>query len=178
MLHFEILKHIPIGQPISYEDVAIAAKVPISRLKSVARMAMTRGLLQEPISGQVAHSRISTQIAVDPDYYNRASYFMKVSAQTAAHFVKATQRWGDATEKNQTAYNLAFETDLPYFAHKAQSEARATEFALYMRAQNKFEGSALKHVLNGFDWPSIGRAHVVDVGLTPRKNGVVERPSI
>ena len=91
---------------------------------------------------------------------------MKYSARTAAYFAEATQRWENPKDNIQTAFNLAHGTDLPYFAYFAQSEAMSNEYAQYMRSQNKFEGSSLKHVLDGFDWASLGKAHVVDVSFS------------
>ena len=128
-------------------------------------MAMTAGLLAEPTPGHLAHSRISAQFIVSPDLLSWATFMTHCSSPTAACFTDATARWSDAVEKTQTAYNIANDTEMPFFAHVAQSKEMTSSFAGYMRALKECEGTALEHVLEGFDWGSLGNAHVVDVSL-------------
>ena len=127
-------------------------------------MAITGGVLSEPQPDFLMHSRISAQLVSKPGLFDWAVFMTRFSAPTAARFTEATQRWGETAEKHQTAYNLAFNTELPFFAHVAQSKDLTTTFASYLRSLGQSEGSALQHVLNGFDWAALGKAHVVDVG--------------
>ncbi|ESZ99285.1 hypothetical protein SBOR_0326 [Sclerotinia borealis F-4128] len=164
LLHFDIFKQIPLNEPIPFSTVAKTANVPISRLKSVVRMTITGGILTEPRSDYLAHSRLSAQFATNDNLIDWAKFMTEYSAPTASKFAEATARWGDTSEKNQTAYNIAFGTDLPFFGHLAQSQERTANFAAYMRSLSDSQGVALRHILTGFNWSSFEKANVVDVG--------------
>ncbi|TVY18014.1 O-methyltransferase aurJ [Lachnellula arida] len=152
------------NEAVTFHAVAASANVPLSRLKSVARMSMTGGMLTEPRPGHLAHSRVSAQFVKTPTLVDWAKFMTRYSAPTAAKFAEATDRWGDTTEKNQTAYNIAFDTDLPFFKHLTQSEERTANFAAYMRSLGESEGTAFKHILTAFEWGSLGKTNIVDVG--------------
>lgn len=164
LLHFDILSKIPLNEAVPFTSIAAAANVPLSRLRSVARMAMTGGMLSEPQPEHVAHSQISAQFVKKPALVDWAKFMVTYSAPTAAKFAEATSRWGDTSEKDQTAYNIAFNTDLPFFKDVVRSQEMSATFAGYMRSLGESEGTAFKHVLTGFDWASLGKARITDVG--------------
>lgn len=85
------------------------------------------------------------------------------SAPTAERMAEATSKWGDTVRKDQTAYNIAFRTDMPFFEHIGLKEETAALFARYMRSQGQNEALARRHILKGFDWAALGKGHVVDV---------------
>lgn len=165
---------------ISYRDLARRAGVPEQVLRSVARMAMTAGLLREPTKGHVEHSATSRLMAANADVHAWASYMCEWSAPTAARMADAHQRWarvrGEAAmdmnmNMNQTAYNVAFDTDLPFFEDIARDPRKTAEFAAYMRNVTTSEGVDVRHLVGGYDWAGLGRATVVDVSgpVPPRK---------
>ncbi len=55
MNNFGIFELVPLRGSISYTDLAARAGVSALRLKSLARMAMTGGIFEEPVSGFIAH---------------------------------------------------------------------------------------------------------------------------
>ncbi|OCL05432.1 S-adenosyl-L-methionine-dependent methyltransferase [Glonium stellatum] len=166
LIHFNIFTHVPVDlTPIAYTDLAAAAQVPLARLQSVARMAMTSSLFAEPAPTHIAHSALSASFAADPHLRHWARFMTSYSAPTAAAFAEATARWGETTAKNETAYNVAFGTSLPFFAHVKESPGMAELFAAYMRSQGQSEGGRLTHLVDGFDWGGLDEgAQVVDVG--------------
>ena len=126
---------------------------------------MTGGFLSEPEPEHLAHSRISAQFAAQPALRDWASFMTEYSAPTAGRFAEATLKWGDTVRKDQTAYNIAFKTDMPFFEHIGLREETAGVFARYMRSLGQDEGLAMRHVLKGFDWAALGSGHVIDVSL-------------
>ncbi|MCJ1366857.1 hypothetical protein MMC16_005987 [Acarospora aff. strigata] len=164
LCHFRILSHIPLHGSVPYSEVAAAAGVPESQLKSIARMAMTSSLLSEPIPGEIAHNATSALFVANPNLFDWALFMTEASAPTAAKFAEATEKWGATDVKNQTAYNIAMATDLPFFDHIAKSPEMTKQFAGYMKNVTTSEGTSVKHLLNGFDWASLGEATIVDVG--------------
>lgn len=129
-------------------------------------MAATNNFLRVVQPERIAHSRISAQFVRYPQYLDWADWATSYSAPTAHAFTDATQRWGDTNAKNETAFNVAFGTELPFFDHVAASTDLSAVFANYMRSRNRSEELALEHVLLGFDWAKLGRANIVDVSPT------------
>lgn len=153
-------------------DLAVAAGLPEQRLKSIIRMAMTSTLFCELPDGEhVGHSATSALLARDSDVYAYATYMCAKSAPTAMSMAAAHRRWGPNTmSTRETAYNVAFDTDLPFFEDLSQDEVKMAEFAKYMRNVRSSEGIDLKHLVSGFKWQDIKDGGViVDVSvLIPR----------
>jgi 6-hydroxytryprostatin B O-methyltransferase len=165
LCHFRIIIHVPaVPDSISYKDLAKLAGVPERTLQSVARMAMTAGFLCEKVIGQVSHTPLSASFATRPDLYSWMMYMANRTVPTMAKFVEATERWGDTTKKNETAYNLAMDTELTFFEHiNSQSELNE-EFGAYMKSQaSSKSGTNVQFLLQGFDWAGLGEATIVDV---------------
>ncbi|KAL8795412.1 MAG: hypothetical protein Q9195_002153 [Heterodermia aff. obscurata] len=164
LCHFDVLAHIPRDGTISYSELATATGVPQLQLRSVARMVMTSNLLCEPAPNQVAHNAVSALFISNPSIANWASFMVKFSAPVATAFAEATEKWGVTDKKNETAFNVALKTDLPFFNFLSQSSGLADSFASYMQSVQSSYGTSLKHLLSGFDWAGVGEGVVVDVG--------------
>jgi 6-hydroxytryprostatin B O-methyltransferase len=107
IIHFNIPSHIPLSGTISYPTLALAAHVPESHLKRILRLAMTNDLFTEPTPNHVAHS---------PSLLDYATHCLKFSFPVSTKLPEMTARWAGSTAKTETAFNLAFATDLPMFA--------------------------------------------------------------
>ncbi|KAI8631119.1 sterigmatocystin 8-O-methyltransferase [Xylariaceae sp. FL1651] len=173
LLQFDIFHLVPASGTISYRDLATAASkrtgsaaaVPEARLRSIIRMVMTSAVFHEPEPGQVSHSATSALLARDADVYSWASYLSTRSAPTALAMATAHARFTSAsTANNETAYNVAFDTNLPFFDHLALDPTNTAEFAGYMRNVTTSEAMDIKHLVNGYEWGELGRGPVVDVG--------------
>lgn len=142
--------------------------MPEQRLKSIVRMAMTNALFrEEPDRDRVGHSAISAFLAKDSDVYAYATYMCSRSAPMAMRMADAHRRWGPGTtETYETAYNVAFDTDLPFFDHLGRNEDKMGEFARYMRNVRSSEAVHLKHLIAGYSWRDIRESGmVVDVSV-------------
>jgi 6-hydroxytryprostatin B O-methyltransferase len=171
LVHFNIFTHIPMNtsdsiKTISYIDLSTRAAVPLSRLQSVARMAMTSGLFQEKEQGaSIAHTALSAAFATDESLRDWVGFMTKYSSPMASRMTEATARWGDTTAKHQTAFNAAFETNLPWFEYVKVTPELPSIFAGYMRAMSRSHGLRMEHLVEGFDWERLGDdVVVVDVG--------------
>ena len=128
-------------------------------------MAITSGFLFEPEPDTVCHSRNSTLLVKDRDFMNWARWMTNYSVPTAYKFPEATQRWGRTEAKNETAFNLAMNTQQPFFDSLRQDSEMNTMFSGYMRNVASTEGVSFKHLVNGFNWANLpDGATVVDVG--------------
>ncbi|CAJ2509014.1 Uu.00g140400.m01.CDS01 [Anthostomella pinea] len=165
LLHFEILPLIPPEGSISYTAVAEAAKVPESQLKSVARMVMTSKVLCETADKELAHSAASAMFLKIPNMLDWARFMCRASIPTAANMIQATERWPESAQKTETAYNIAFKHELPFFAHLSQDPTLNQQFSGYMKSVTGGEGTDLTHLVNGFPWGELADGcSVIDVG--------------
>jgi 6-hydroxytryprostatin B O-methyltransferase len=170
LCQYNIFHLVPLDGSISYADLAASARVPEQRLKSMIRMAITNALFREqPDGDSVKHSATSAFLARDSEVYTYATYMCTRSAPMAMHMAAAHAKWGaDTTRTSETAYNAAFDTELPFFDHIAQDEARMKEFAAYMRHVRSSDGLNLSHLAAGFAWQNIRDGGiVVDVSIVP-----------
>ena len=127
---------------------------------------MTNALFREQPDGRhVGHSATSALLARNADVHTWASYICGRSAPMALNLATAQKRWGpDSVRTNETAYNAANDTDLPFFEHLGRDEARVSEFAGYMRNVRSSEGVEIQHLVGGYAWKEIGNGGlVVDV---------------
>lgn len=169
-MQYNILHLVPLDGSISYTDLASGADVPESRLKSVLRMAMTSSLFREQPSGtHVCHSAVSAFLVGDEDAYSYAFTLCFKTLPMSMRMTEAHQRWGCSMRANETAHNIAFNTDLPFFEYLAQDKVKMDQFARYMKGVRSSEGVALKHLVDGIDLGYIPPSGVlVDVSTALR----------
>ena len=159
-----MLDHVPAeGEGVTFDAVAASTNAPFCQLKRVCRMLITSGILCEPIPGRLVHSRLSHQLGANPAYLNWARFMTQYTAPTAAGFADASARWGETYETNQTAYNIAFKTKHGFFDDLQHCKNMNAAFTGYMNGLDESRGLALDHVLSGFDWKALGKAHIIDV---------------
>lgn len=151
---------------IKYTDLAAKANVAVVHAKSIIRMAMTSGLFEEPEAQHVGHSAISLYIRNNQHERTRASWFCNVAAPAAAAMVSAHTRWPQSLSRTHTAYNVANDTDLPFFEHLAQLPERKCHFENLMKAAGTARHLSVEHTIAGFDWDGLGEATVVDVTIS------------
>ncbi|CAI7642017.1 unnamed protein product [Penicillium viridicatum] len=164
LCHFRIFHLVPLQGSISYADLAILANVPEGALKSIARMSMTNGLFVEKPPQHLAHSATSAVLQTNSGFHDWAVFNSEISAPTALSMVDVHDKWQDSLDATHTAYNVAFDTDTPFFKHLSQQPERHRQFAGYMRAVTSSQGTGLKQLVDGWDWAAVGNGLVVDVG--------------
>jgi 6-hydroxytryprostatin B O-methyltransferase len=166
LCQYKIFHLIPLDASISYDALSTASKVSVQRLKAVIRMSMTTGLFREDVAGSVVHSATSALLARDPVVYSYATHMTGGSAPVAQKMAAAALKWGpDSTQPYETAFNVALDTDLPFFDHLSRNPDKMAEFSAYMRNVRSSDTVALRHLTAGFAWEGIREdGVVVDVG--------------
>ncbi|RAQ45531.1 O-methyltransferase [Aspergillus flavus] len=164
LCHFQIFHLVPLEGSIAYADLAVLAKAPEPQLISVVRMAMTNGLFLESPPQHLAHSATSALLRNDADFHDWAVTMSDLSFPTAFAMVEAHERWPNSVEGNQTAYNIAVGSELPFFNHLAEQSDRKRQFAGFMRSMARSQGTDVEKLAEGWDWAALGQACVVDVG--------------
>ncbi|CEO58344.1 hypothetical protein PMG11_03074 [Penicillium brasilianum] len=164
LIHFGIFSRVPSTGSITYSELAADAGVPERTLKTVARMIMTSQVFYEPQPGSIAHTATSAQFVTNQSLSDWAQFMCEASVPAALSLVVATERWPTSQSRTETAYNVAANTDLPFFDHLATLPERTRQFAGYMKNVTSSEGTKLDHLLSGFNWAGLGSAKIVDVG--------------
>ncbi|KAM0438573.1 hypothetical protein ACHAPT_001325 [Fusarium lateritium] len=166
LCHFDVLSHIPLPpSSLSYADVSAKAGVPTSTLRSVARMAMTAGLLCEDRDGSLSHNALSASFVKNPHMRVQLLHMFNQTVPIMEKLAQATEKWGSTTAPNETAYNLVHQTDLPFFEHLKSRPDLNEGFDAFMKSRAvSHTGSNVEHLLEAFDWKALGEAKVVDVG--------------
>ncbi|KAF4965647.1 hypothetical protein FSARC_6584 [Fusarium sarcochroum] len=166
LCHFDVLSCIP--QPpesIAYAKVAAKAKVPLSQLQSVARMAMTAGFLWETRDGNLSHNTLSAPFVTDVHMKTQLHYIFDQTVPLMAGLKQATEKWGDTLATNETSYNIVHNMDFSFFQYLKTRPDLNEGFHAYMKSRAvSHTGSNVEHLLDAFDWKSLGQAKVVDIG--------------
>ena len=161
---YNIATTVPSDADIAYVDLAAQTKTDVGQLKQMVRQIIPLHVFHEPRPGHVAHtaaSRLLTQ--GEGRAYN--AYVVEDCLPMAAKHVEAVEKWGHgAQEPTQSAMNLAYSTNLPFFPFFNGEPARRDRFSKVMQASAKQDVFDSRHILTLFDWPSLGEATVVDVG--------------
>lgn len=130
-------------------------------------MALTSNFLSRPNLRSVAHNSVSRLFLTDPGFVDWLGFMTQYSMPAAAAFAEATDKWGSTVEKDQTAFNVAAQTNVPFFEYFAKTSDLSNQFASYMRSVQASSGTSLHHLLTGYDWESLDEgAVVVDVSAT------------
>ncbi|KAK3307257.1 O-methyltransferase-domain-containing protein [Chaetomium strumarium] len=167
LCHFGVLKRIPLGSSsIAYHELAKLCAVPEGTLRAVTRMVMTMGFLCETPGGDVSHNALSAPFVENDHLMTWMLHMVNHTVPFMRGFVEATERWGGSERTDETAFNVAFGTDLAYFPYLKSRPDLEREFDSYMQSQSQVSGGAkVEHLLNGFEWGSLrDGALVVDVG--------------
>lgn len=168
LCHFDVLSCIPLPpKSIAYSEAAAKAQVPLTQLQSVARMAMTAGFLSETRDGQLSHNALSMHFVTDVDMRTQLLYMFDKTVPIMAALSEATEKWGDTSATNQTAYNVVHKTDKPFFEYLKTRPDFNQAFHAFMKSRAvSHTGSNVEHLLDAFDWKALGQAKVVDVSFS------------
>lgn len=130
-------------------------------------MTITNNFLTQPNVENVTHNSNSLLFVTDPGFMGWLDFMMRYSMPTATAFAEATEKWESTAEKDQTAFNIAAQTDVSFFNYFAQSFELSNQFASYMRSVQASSGTSLRHLLTGYDWANLDKgAVVIDVSRT------------
>nr|WCR31483.1 O-methyltransferase [Talaromyces sp.] len=164
LAHFKIFNKVPLEGTICYADLAKSASVSEVHLKSISRMAMTNNLFHEPEPNHVAHTATSAMFVTNPLMHDWAIFMAERSALSASKMLEASIKWPQSLAKNHTGFNIARDTDLAFFDWLDKDPKESERFAQFMKMIRSSESLGLHHLINGFDWASLGTGNVVDVG--------------
>ena len=162
---FGIFSIVPVQGSISYSNVAILVSVNEAELKSVCRMAITSGLFTEPETNRIAHTATSSLLATNADFAGWATCVTDEIYESSSKMGWAVERWPKSTLPSHSAFNLAYGTSMPFIDYMRQSPSLSKSFSSFLRATQSVEANSFRHLMNSFDWESIGSGVIVEVTL-------------
>ncbi|KAI9852884.1 MAG: hypothetical protein M1838_004443 [Thelocarpon superellum] len=145
---YGIAELVPLSGTISFEKLADHAQLDVDRLHRVIRVLVPSRIFAEPEPGQVAHTAAS-KVILNPLAEAWLDHNLYEAAPASLKLLKAFKTYENSIEPAETA-------------HKRFSEAMgflASGFAYNSSVVNR-----------GFDWASLGKAKVVDVGASKDPN--------
>ena len=124
---------------------------------------MTSGFLCEPQLGEVAHNATSRLFVENPALLGWTEFMSRFYMPVASKFADATEKYQDSDKKNETAANIAMNTELSSFDFITRNKELGRHFGAYMKGVQASEGTNFKHVVSGYDWGGLGEGFVVHV---------------
>ncbi|KAH7320605.1 S-adenosyl-L-methionine-dependent methyltransferase [Stachybotrys elegans] len=179
---YEIAQIVPAGGQVSFHDIGKQIKLPEQIVRRVLRHAMTMRVFHEPTPGMVAHTKTSKalQNSILNDWVKCGTQEMWPAAVKT---LDAIEKWPDSSEPSETAshphlliglpekadptvqgFSLANGTTDPIYAILGQEPERAVLFANAMKVYTIKPEYNVSHLLDNYDWASLGNSHVVDIG--------------
>jgi hypothetical protein len=157
---------VPLEGTISYEEIAESIKVNPLVLRRLFRYAVTVNYFTEPEPNRVAHSPASRHLVEVPGAFDALGMKLEELVPASQKSIHALQRWPQASEPTETGYNIAHDTDLPFYKALAQQPERARRFGAGMRYFTEQDDCDLSHLVAAFPWHEFDKPDfiVVDVG--------------
>lgn len=160
-----MLACIPLSGSVSCKGVADLAGVPEVQLLRVVRMMATVGFLRESQPEHVAHSALSAEFVTHPSLLDAAMFLSETAAPAALHMAEATRRFGESQQRNESGYNVAFDTTGTFSGLCEQRPKLQRQWPAYLRHGTGEADDGLMDILARFDWHSIGISTVVEVRI-------------
>lgn len=165
LCEFQVLACIPLSGSVSCKGVADLAGVPEAQLLRVVRMMATVEFLREPQSDHVAHSALSAEFVTQPSLLDAAMFLSETAAPAAMHMAEATRRFGDSQQRNESGYNVAFNTTGTFSGMCEQRPKLQRQWPAYLRHGTGEADDGVMDILTRFDWHSLNMATVVEVRI-------------
>ncbi|KAL7907619.1 sterigmatocystin 8-O-methyltransferase [Trichoderma velutinum] len=161
----DIASKFPVGEEISYEDLARRCELREHEIRSIIRYAIVHHrVFQESRDGFVIHSAASRLLA------ENANNIREMVGLTVEEWAPAYSKTVDAMLKfpdrnpNETGFSLANNTDKPFYAFLSQYPLRVQRFAASMSQLSKASGAQVQFLIDSYQWADLGSGTVVDVG--------------
>jgi hypothetical protein len=164
VIRYDIARSFPTDSTITIPEIAEKSGLNVDDVQRIIRHALTQGLFREPRSGAIAHSATTQAIVKVPYDADWLAAALQRMGTVSGHVVDAMQKWPGSQEPTQAAYNMAYDTDLPFFVHLSQDETKFKQFTSAMTFFTSTPAMKPYIAVDGFDWAQHVSDTIVDVG--------------
>ncbi|KAF2833327.1 sterigmatocystin 8-O-methyltransferase precursor [Ophiobolus disseminans] len=164
ILKYNIQNLVPLETGTTFKELAEKAGVPEKKLTRLLRHGITDHFFRETQPGHIKHTAATKALAVMPILGTWASMGMYEVGPAKMRMVDAVAKWPDSEEPNHAGFQLANNTDKTMFDFFEDHPERMSRFKDAMSFLQTFPGLEPSHAVKAYDWASLGKATVVDVG--------------
>ncbi|KAF2707636.1 S-adenosyl-L-methionine-dependent methyltransferase [Pleomassaria siparia CBS 279.74] len=161
---FKLANNVPFDSTITIPELAKTSGLDEGDCNRLISHALTNRLFVEEEPGVIKHSAMTSAIVNVPLFRDWIEETCENMWSSAPRIVSAMEKWPGSEEPNETAYNLARHTELPFFADISadKSGMRAKRFADSMSFFQANPTMRTSLIVDNYDWAS--HKVVVDVG--------------
>ncbi|ETN39886.1 uncharacterized protein HMPREF1541_06112 [Cyphellophora europaea CBS 101466] len=164
VVRFDIARTVPVTGSIAYAELAHKAGVDANQLQRIIRQTVQTRVFYEPQPGHVGHTAAS-KLLLNTRVVGASAYIVDDTFLIASRMVEALDRWGHGSQEPiEAAFNHAFGTDKPIFQYYEQETLRRERFSSLMKQIGTMHLMSVDHVATSFNWASLGKCTIVDVG--------------
>lgn len=164
---FNIDHAVPLEDTISYGDLGRKVGLSEKRVRSIVRGCILNKIFSEPVAGEVAHTSSSALLVHSPTTRDMYGHYLGDSFPVASKLSQALKQYPDSTSAKETAFNIAFGTDMTVFEYAGTRKDLRDRFIGAMDGLGNLVGYSLDHIVHGFDWGKLNEgSKVVDVCRT------------
>ncbi|KAI0444742.1 S-adenosyl-L-methionine-dependent methyltransferase [Xylaria telfairii] len=160
---FRIAEMISPNGRVSFSEIAKQTPMTEHMTARILRHAMTMRIFCEPEPGMVAHTAASKLLS-----RSSANDWLQAGTQemwpAATKMVEALRKWPASQEPNETGYSLSNHSMESVYEIYAKDAERAGRWARGMAIFTQGPQFSLSWVTDHYDWESLGRAQIVDIG--------------
>ncbi|KAK7963530.1 S-adenosyl-L-methionine-dependent methyltransferase [Apiospora saccharicola] len=117
-----------------------------------------------PASVQVCNKRAEWEDQVLLFEYISSTNTDYLLLVVVVQYLEATQKWPESQEANETGFSLAGHSGKSIYDVFSADPEHALRFSLAMDTFGELPQYQMSKVVEGYDWASLGRAKIVDVG--------------
>ncbi|KAL9035713.1 MAG: hypothetical protein Q9180_004711 [Flavoplaca navasiana] len=164
ILRYNIQTLVPLDSGATFQELADKTGLPVKKLTRLLRHAITDHFFRESEPGYVKHTAATKALAVVPLLAPWSLMGMSEVGPAKMHTVDAVARWPESEEPEHAGFCLANNTSKNMFQFFEENPDRMNRFKDAMSFLQSFPGLQNSYVLKAFDWASLGKGQVVDVG--------------
>ena len=158
-----MLACIPVGDKVTFTNVATLASIPVTELYRVVRMTATAGILCEPEPGFIAHSALSAHFVTKPSLLDATAFLAETVVPAALHMADATRLRENPHQAHLSAYAIASDPSTSFAARCEQEPKLRRHLAAFQRLDASVVDEGATSAISSIDWQSLSPAKVVDV---------------
>ncbi|KAK0716458.1 O-methyltransferase-domain-containing protein [Apiosordaria backusii] len=168
LCHFNVPQNVPLGSPISLNELSTKTKLNEHVLGRFLRMAATNYFFVETKPGYFSHTAWSKNLATD-EKMRQCIWFRHAELLPAVgKLVEAVEKYPESDDPKQTAFALAFGGET-FFDYKESNPDNMVRFGQFVDAfASGYVVDSPDNIARGYPWEDIGRSGdgglVVDVG--------------
>ena len=152
----------PLDGTITYEELASSTALPVKTLRRLMRHAISQRIFCEPKPGKVAHTQASRLLTENDKVRDWFGIACQEVWPAATRVCDAIEKWPGSKEMNECGYQLAHRRTI--YDTLAQDPVKQARYDNAMGAFVNDRSYALHHIVDNYDWGSLGKTTVVDVG--------------